>query len=222
MIPFSKRENDDGQYILIVAPSGYGKNILLLNLIKEHLPEEYIILVSDSAKMSVNKNNIWYDGPIFETKDLVKLLTSLFDNNYIEPIYVVIDDPTMEHATIKYLSQIVKKLRHTKISVIMLFQQFTTEISPAIRCNARLIYFSSMCGRPLLELIYPPLDLDEKEQEFIKSVHKLKEKYRFIFREKENNIICHFKPELITYRYKFDPKRKLKRANQNDKKNSPK
>ncbi len=222
MIPFSKRENNAGQTILIIAPTGHGKNILLINLIKQHLSNEFILLFSDSAKEAVDNNDVWYDGKIFETAKLKEIMTNLHEKKYIEPIYLIIDDPSMEQKTINYLSQMVRKIRHSKISIIILFQAYTKEISPNIRGNSRLIYFSSTCGRVLLENIYDSLNLHDTKKDFIEGIHKIAEKYRFVFVDKETAEIKHFKPELIKYHYKFDPKRKLKYFNQSDKKNSPK
>ena len=208
--PFTRRKNNDGQTILIIAPSGHGKNILLKNLIKEHLSREYILLFSDSAKIAVDKNDLWYNGPIMETSRLSFIIKDLTSKKYIEPIYIVIDDPSMDQSTIKYLSEISRKIRHTKISIILLFQKYSKDISPDLRHNARLIYFSSKCGRALLESIYDSLNLHETKKSFIERIHKIAERYRFVFVDKETAEIYNFKPELCDYRYKLDTKRKLK------------
>ena len=69
----------------------------------------------------------------------------------------MIDDPAMNRDSIDYLAAIVKRIRHTKITIIMLFQAFTREVSPFIRNNARLMYLATTAGRPLLQLIYDPI-----------------------------------------------------------------
>ena len=72
----------------------------------------------------------------------------------LEPTVLVIDDPAMNRDSIDYLAMIVKRIRHTKITIIMLFQAFTREVNPSIRNNARLMYFATTAGPQLLELIY--------------------------------------------------------------------
>ena len=84
-------------------------------------------------------------------KPLVEMLLAA---KLLEPTVLVIDDPAMNRDSIDYLAMIVKRIRHTKITIIMLFETFTREVSSSIRNTARLMYFATTTGRPLLELIY--------------------------------------------------------------------
>ena len=81
-------------------------------------------------------------------KPLVEMLLAA---KLLEPTVLVIDDPAMNRDSIDYLAMIVKRIRHTKITIIILFQAFTREVSPSIRNNARRMYFAATAGRPLLK-----------------------------------------------------------------------
>jgi hypothetical protein len=211
-VPFDSRPADAGQVVLIIAPSGHGKNILLRALLAEHLHSQYILLVSDSAAEAVDSNDQWYNGPITKTQNLQALMEKLLAARLTEPLVLVIDDPAMDQKTVTYLSNITRRIRHTKITVFILFQKYTREISPDIRHNARLLYFSSKCGRALLETIYDSLTLKETKGDFIAGVQRAAELYRFIFSNKETGELSHFKPSLEkaqTFTYKLNPARKL-------------
>ena len=153
---------------MVIAPTGCGKNVLLRQLIKENLSEKIIYLVSDSAHQAVDNNDLWYRSPVTTSSNLRRLVDGLLNAKLLDPVVVIIDDPNMDRSTIDYLSALVKKIRHTKITIFILFQSFTREISPSIRNNARIIYFAAKSGRPLLELIYDAVPTKHTKKEFRK------------------------------------------------------
>ena len=58
MISFSKLLEDAGQFVLVIAPTGQGKNVLLGQLICENLAHEYIMLVSDITGEAIDGNDL--------------------------------------------------------------------------------------------------------------------------------------------------------------------
>ena len=78
----------------------------------------------------------------------------------------------------------------------MLFQGFTREVSPSIRNNARLMYFATTAGRPLLELIYDAIPTTHTKKGFIAAVASKVEKYRFVYVNRESGELYYFKPDI--------------------------
>ena len=63
------------------------------------------------------------------TSHLKPLVEKLLAAKFLEPTVLVIDDPAMHRDSIDYLAAIVTRIRHTKITIIMLFQAFIREVS---------------------------------------------------------------------------------------------
>ena len=93
----------------------------------------------------------------------------------------------------------------------MLFQGFTREVSPSIRNNARLMYFATTAGRPLLELIYDAISTTHTKKSLSRQASKV-EKYRFVYVNRESGELAYFKPDLAkaeAFVYVFERKRRL-------------
>ena len=154
------------------------------------------MLVSDTAGELIDGNDLWYRGPVSPTSHSKPLVEKLLAAKHLEPSVLVIDDTAMNRDSIDYLGAIVKHNRHTKITIIMLFQAFTREVSPSIRNNARLMYFATAAGRPLLELIYDAIPTTHTKKEFIVAVSSKVEKYRFVYVNRESGELYYFKPDI--------------------------
>ena len=100
-------------------------------LASENLSHEYIRLVPDSAAEAVDGNDVWYKAPITPAAKLRPVVGELLDGQLLDPVVLVIVDPAIDKATIDYLAKILKRLCHTKTTVIMLFLTFTREINPS-------------------------------------------------------------------------------------------
>ena len=116
MIPFSKRPKNAGQFVLIIAPTGQGKNVLFRQLISENLSHERIMLVSDSAGEAIDGNDLWYRGSVRPSSELKPLVEKLLAAKLQNPTVRLIDDPAMNHNTIDYLQMTTFRRSNVKFN----------------------------------------------------------------------------------------------------------